>query len=101
MRFPSDSVLSGLWKALNAADATPAGGDFDEEGLNDVAAAINWLQRECEQAATRTRKLAQPSEPVTKVFRMVTCDVHRSIHRERTTCVRPRDDAPDGVRRGR
>jgi hypothetical protein len=39
----------------------------------------------------KPRKLAQPSEPVTRAFRMVTCATHFSIHRERTTCVRPRD----------
>ena len=46
MRNPNAKALSGLWKALNAAEATPVGGDFDEEGHEEVLAAIAWLMKE-------------------------------------------------------
>lgn len=37
------------------------------------------------------KKLAQPIEQVTTPLRMVTCAIHSSVHRERITCVRPRE----------
>ncbi len=61
MRHPSPQALSGLWKALNAAEATPTGGDFTEEGRKDVLAAIEWLQKN--QAGARVAKVALGQRP--------------------------------------
>lgn len=46
MKAPNIYELSGLWKALDVAAATPIGGDYDENSMLEVQAAIVWLKRE-------------------------------------------------------
>lgn len=43
MKAPNAFELSGLWHALNVAEAAPVGGDFDETAAWEVERAIKWL----------------------------------------------------------
>lgn len=60
MKAPNAIELSGLWKALNVAEATPVGGDFDEHAKYEVDAAIAWLAREQPLRPRMPRVLPSP-----------------------------------------